>query len=72
MGKKHGTGTFLWYIIHQTLLGVMEVLILEISAITIYRERECTNGQMAEDMKEIGNIIKWMVREFLHGLVIVH
>jgi hypothetical protein len=31
------------------------------------KEREFTNGQMAESMKENGKITKWKDMEFLHG-----
>ena len=35
----------------------------------ISMEKECTNGQMEDNMMETGKKIKWMEKEFLHGLM---
>ncbi len=50
--------------------GLMEHHILEISRIITCRGKGLTYGMILGSMKEIGTIIKCMVRESLHGKMV--
>lgn len=50
-------------------IGLMALIILEISIITILKEREYTTGQMEENMKENGLTIKCMEKGNFLGMM---
>ena len=39
------------------------------SIITIYKEKEFISGLIKDNMMEIGKIIKWMEKEYSHGVM---
>lgn len=53
----------------ESLLGLMEVLTMESSLITILMEKVFTNGQTADNSTETGRTIKWKEVECFHGLI---
>lgn len=49
------------------LHGQMEVSIEDSFSKTILKARESINGLMDDNMRELGKLIKWKEKDYLHG-----